>query len=152
MRPEPASPRTFQADDPLRDVFVVGVDSDADLFHAASQWGLIVLYARVMMSAETGRSRGFGFVRYATPEEARKGVRLLDGSHYRSRVLHAAHVDPVRVATSQKRSTGPPSRSRSKRPMPGFRPSLVVGLRNASATAPVSSTIAASLPRNRSGD
>ena len=84
--------RTFQADDPTRDVLVAGVDQDEELFHLAGRFGT-VLYARVMRERETGRSRGFGFVRYATPEDAQKGIAGLRGLAIRSRVLHAAPVD-----------------------------------------------------------
>jgi RNA recognition motif-containing protein len=95
--------RTFQADDPLRDVFVVGLDSDEELFHIAARFGT-VLYARVMTDRE-GASRGFGFVRYATPEDARKGVKALDGLAVRSRILHAS---PLRPPANASRAKGTP--------------------------------------------
>ncbi len=97
--------RTFQADDPLRDVFVVGVDSDQKLFQVASQYG-VVLYARVMTDRE-GASRGFGFVRYATPEDARKGVKALEGLAVGTRVLHASPLRPPANASRAKGRPGP---------------------------------------------
>jgi RNA recognition motif-containing protein len=89
--------RTFQADDPLRDVFVAGVDDDEELFHLAARFGT-VLYARIMRESQTGRSRGFGFVRYATPEDARKGIAALNGLAVRSRVLRASPLRPALYA------------------------------------------------------
>jgi RNA recognition motif-containing protein len=92
--------RTFQADDPLRDVFVVGLDDDQELFHIASRAGS-VLYARIVRDRETGSSRGFGFVRYATPEEARKGVKALNGLAVRSRILRASPLRAGRADASR---------------------------------------------------
>jgi RNA recognition motif-containing protein len=85
--------------DPLRDVFVVGLDVDQELFLLAAKHG-VVLDAKIVRDHK-GQSRGFGFVRYATPEDARKGIAALDGlalagrggSQWR-RVLHASPLRP----------------------------------------------------------
>jgi len=94
--------RQFQADDPDRDVFVVGVDDDQELFHLASSFG-ICLTSRIMRFAKTGESRGFGFVRMATPEEAERAVQGLEGLKVGGRTLHAKRVDPVHVARTQRK-------------------------------------------------
>lgn len=39
----------------------------------------IFLAARVIVDRETGRSRGFGFITYATPEDASSAIQALDG-------------------------------------------------------------------------
>lgn len=39
----------------------------------------INVVARIITDRETGRSRGFGFVTYATPEEASSAIQGLDG-------------------------------------------------------------------------
>jgi transformer-2 protein len=89
--------RTFQADDPLRDVFVVGVDDDEELFHLAARFG-VCLNSRVMRSRETGESRGFGFIRMATPAEATRAMQGLEGLKVRGRTLHASPVTPAHVS------------------------------------------------------
>jgi cold-inducible RNA-binding protein len=38
-----------------------------------------VTSAQVIMDRQTGRSRGFGFVEYATEEEAEKAIKELNG-------------------------------------------------------------------------
>ena len=38
-----------------------------------------VVSAQVIMDRQTGRSRGFGFVEYATEEEAEKAIKELNG-------------------------------------------------------------------------
>ena len=98
--------RTFQADDPKRDVFVVGIDHDEELFHLASRFG-VCLNARVMRERETGRSRGFGFIRYRTAAEAIKAVKAIDGLKYQARILHARPVDPTRAANIVKGNRTP---------------------------------------------
>jgi RNA recognition motif-containing protein len=89
--------RTFQADNPETDVFVVGVDDDASLFHLASRFGTC-LNARIMRSRDSGQSRGFGFIRMATAIEAKAAVRGLEGLKEGSRTLHARPVDERHVS------------------------------------------------------
>ncbi len=43
--------------------------------------------ARVIMDRETQRSRGFGFVEMATPEEAGKAVETLNEKQFQGRAL-----------------------------------------------------------------
>ena len=46
-----------------------------------------VLSAKVMKEGPTGRSRGFGFVEFATAEEAANAIAKLDGSVWEGRVV-----------------------------------------------------------------
>jgi RNA recognition motif-containing protein len=49
--------------------------------------GLTVTSAKVMMDRETGRSRGFGFVEFGTPEEAQKALAQFNGQQFMGRPL-----------------------------------------------------------------
>ena len=46
-----------------------------------------VLSAKVMKEGHGGRSRGFGFVEFATAEEAQRAIAQLDGSVWEGRVI-----------------------------------------------------------------
>lgn len=43
--------------------------------------------ATVITDRETGRSKGFGFVEYATPEEANKAIEMFNGKDFEGRKL-----------------------------------------------------------------
>ena len=83
-----------------------GIDTDAlhDLF---AEYGGIT-DAIVLADRETGRSRGFGFVTFESPESAKKAIEGLDGVEVDGR--------PLRVNEAQERS----DRGDSRRG--GFRP------------------------------
>jgi small subunit ribosomal protein S18 len=51
-----------------------------------SQVGTVVS-AKVMKEGQGGRSRGFGFVEFSTPEEAAGAITKLDGSTWEGRVI-----------------------------------------------------------------
>lgn len=46
-----------------------------------------VVSAKVMKEGHGGRSRGFGFVEFGTPEEAQKAIQELDGTTWEGRVI-----------------------------------------------------------------
>lgn len=46
-----------------------------------------VLSAKVMKEADTGRSRGFGFVEMGTSEDAQRAIKDLDGTVWEGRVI-----------------------------------------------------------------
>jgi RNA recognition motif-containing protein len=46
-----------------------------------------VVEANLMMDRMTGRSRGFAFVTYATPEEAQKAIEAMHGAQLDGRAL-----------------------------------------------------------------
>ncbi|KAF7822824.1 organelle RRM domain-containing protein 2, mitochondrial [Senna tora] len=54
------------------------------LREAFSQFGEVV-HARVMTDRLSGVSKGFGFVKYTTKEEAAKGIKGMDGKYARNR-------------------------------------------------------------------
>jgi len=56
--------------------------------------GFVVDEVKIIMSAEDGRSRGFGFITFRTEEEASRALWKLDGASYLGRVLHAAVAVP----------------------------------------------------------
>jgi ribosomal protein S18 len=64
-----------------------------------------VLSAKVMKEGQGGRSRGFGFVEFATDEEAEKAIKELDGSVWEGRVVK------VSEDRSARRSEGDTDRS-----------------------------------------
>jgi RNA recognition motif-containing protein len=93
----------FHANDPTRDLFVGNFAyhlEDQDLFHLAVTYGP-VLRARVVRDRTTGRSKGCGFVRYASPEDAKKAVKALDGLVFCNRVLRARPVNPPIQTTAK---------------------------------------------------
>lgn len=70
------------------------------LREAFASTGGTVVDARVVRDRETGNSRGFGFVEYATEAEAEAAVTALDGQELDGR--------PLRVNIAQDRPSGPP--------------------------------------------
>ncbi|OEL18191.1 hypothetical protein BAE44_0020792 [Dichanthelium oligosanthes] len=77
--PKPPTPRP-QAD-PSPNLFVSGLSkrtSTEGLRKAFAEFGEVV-HARVVTDRVTGFSKGFGFVRYASTEEAEKGREGMDG-------------------------------------------------------------------------
>lgn len=78
--------------------------TDADLEEVFSQYGVIES-ANVISDRETGRSRGFGFVKFED-EAAAKSALSLDGTQMGGRAL--------KVNEAQER-TGGPSRGNNRR-------------------------------------
>jgi hypothetical protein len=101
-------------DDTERDIFVSGLDSDQELYHLASRYG-VVLNVRILRDQE-GVSKGMGFARYHLAADAIKGVAGLDGLHIRRRILHCRPVTvqprpghPVSIPAYQGRGDKPAS-------------------------------------------
>jgi RNA recognition motif-containing protein len=65
---------------------------------AFSEGGRNVTHVSIITDRETGRSRGFGFVEFATDEEAASAVGVFDGQLVDGR--------PLRVNEAQERSAG----------------------------------------------
>jgi RNA recognition motif-containing protein len=60
--------------------------TENDLQEAFAPHGQVV-EANLMMDRMTGRSRGFAFVTYATPEEAQKAIEAMHGAQLDGRAL-----------------------------------------------------------------
>lgn len=54
-----------------------------------------VTSANVITDKMTGRSRGFGFVEYATDEEARAAIEMFDGKELGGRSLVVSEAKPM---------------------------------------------------------
>lgn len=68
-------------------LFVGSLDwgvSDRDLEDLFAQYGE-VLESKVILDRDTGRSRGFGFVTLAQPDQAEEALRELDGAEFKGR-------------------------------------------------------------------
>lgn len=57
-----------------------------DLKEAFSQHGEVV-YTKVITDRETGRSKGFGFVEFSSPEEAQKARDAMNGAEMEGRTI-----------------------------------------------------------------
>jgi RNA recognition motif-containing protein len=60
--------------------------TENDLHEAFAAHGTVV-EANLMMDRMTGRSRGFAFVTFSTPEEAQKAIAALNGAQMDGRAL-----------------------------------------------------------------
>jgi cold-inducible RNA-binding protein len=60
--------------------------TENDLQEAFAAHGQVV-EANLMMDRMTGRSRGFAFVTYSTPEEAQKAIAAMNGAQLDGRAL-----------------------------------------------------------------
>lgn len=75
-------------------IFVGGLSYDTrdeDLHQAFSAFGTPTS-ATVVTDRETGRSRGFGFVEFASADEARKAISGMDGKELQGRTLNVAEA------------------------------------------------------------
>lgn len=81
-------------------LFVGGLSwntTDSDLMGAFSRFGEVT-DAKVITDRDTGRSRGFGFVTFATDEAASKAMTEMDGAELDSR--------KIRVNAAERRERG----------------------------------------------
>ena len=72
-----------------KSLFVAGLDfsmTSEDLKELFGQYGTVE-YAKVATDFGTGRSRGFGFVDMATPEDATKCIQMLNDTTHMNRQL-----------------------------------------------------------------
>ncbi|KAE8699924.1 Glycine-rich RNA-binding protein 3 [Hibiscus syriacus] len=80
---------------PSSKLFVGGISYQTDeqsLREAFSKYGEVI-YARVIVDRETGRSRGFGFVSYTSTEDASSAIQALDGRELDGRQVKVAYAD-----------------------------------------------------------
>ncbi|KAK2987211.1 hypothetical protein RJ640_013829 [Escallonia rubra] len=76
-------------------IFVGGLSYNTDetgLRDAFAMYGE-VYDARVIVDRETQRSRGFGFVTFATPEDASAAIQALDGKELHGRVVRVNYAN-----------------------------------------------------------
>lgn len=90
---------------PSTTLFVSGLNkrtTSEKLLEAFSKFGEVE-HARVVTDRASGYSKGFGFVRYRTTEEAKEGMSKMDGQFLDGWVIFAEYARP----------RGPPERSSS---------------------------------------
>jgi len=78
-------------------LFVGGVSfntTDDGLRDAFAQAGNVTS-AQIIKDRETGRSKGFGFVEYATDEEAAKGVEMWNNKELDGRAIRVSEARPM---------------------------------------------------------
>lgn len=60
--------------------------TEEQLREAFGAWNVVEL--NIIKDQATGRSRGFGFVKFATPEEAEKAVQAMNGKDVQGRAMN----------------------------------------------------------------
>ncbi len=60
---------------------------DAQLTALFGADGRQVTSVKVMIDRETGRSRGFGFIEMASPDDAQRAIEVLNGKEFMGRAL-----------------------------------------------------------------
>lgn len=66
--------------------------SNDDLKNWVRDQGFAVDEVKIILSAEDGRSRGFGFVTFRTEEDAARALTELEGANCLGRTLHVAEA------------------------------------------------------------
>lgn len=86
--------------------------TDESLASAFAVHGAVV-DARVIYDRESGRSRGFGFVTYADPEEADAAARAMNGAELDGRAIRVNHAEerPNPRRRSEREDSVPASRN-----------------------------------------
>lgn len=88
----------FAPAEPNQKLFIGGLAwaaTDEDLRAAFAEFGEVV-QASVVKYPDTGRSKGFGFVEFATVEEATKAKEGMDGQDIAGRPIKADFARPSR--------------------------------------------------------
>ncbi|XP_074303549.1 organelle RRM domain-containing protein 2, mitochondrial-like [Silene latifolia] len=103
---QPAAPVA----DPSPNLFVSGLSkrTTTDGLHEAfSKFGQVV-HAKVVTDHVSGFSKGFGFVKYATTEEAKSGIEGMNGAFLDGWVIFAEFAKPRPAPAYQQQSRSPP--------------------------------------------
>ncbi|XP_003562947.2 organelle RRM domain-containing protein 2, mitochondrial [Brachypodium distachyon] len=106
----PPPPAARPAAEPCNNLFVSGLNKRTTtdgLREAFSKFGQVT-EARVITDRISGYSRGFGFVKYATVEEAGEGIKGMDGKFLDGWVIFAEYAKQ-REAQQPPQSAGTPS-------------------------------------------
>lgn len=77
------------------------------LHEAFAKFGEVV-QAKVVTDRVSGFSKGYGFVRYATTEDARAGIQGMDGKFLDGWVIFAEFARPRAPPAVQQPNNGPP--------------------------------------------
>jgi RNA recognition motif-containing protein len=88
--------KDFQPNEPNQKLFIGGLAwaaTDEDLEKAFSAFGQLVS-ASVVRYPDTGRSKGFAFVEFATVEEAEKAQKEMDGKEIAGRAIKVDFARP----------------------------------------------------------
>ncbi|KAG6496527.1 hypothetical protein ZIOFF_044394 [Zingiber officinale] len=80
------------------------------LREAFSKFGQVI-YARVVTDRLSGYSKGFGFVRYSTLEEAAQGITGMDGKFLDGWVIFAEYARPRLPPPDQTQAPPPPQQT-----------------------------------------
>ncbi|KAG1365382.1 organelle RRM domain-containing protein 2, mitochondrial [Cocos nucifera] len=106
--PPPAA--AVPAAEPSPNLFISGLSkrtTSEGLREAFSKFGQVV-QARVVTDRVSGYSKGFGFVRYATVEEAAEGIKGMDGKFLDGWVIFAEYARPRPPPQGQPQPQTPP--------------------------------------------
>ncbi|KGN57946.1 organelle RRM domain-containing protein 2, mitochondrial [Cucumis sativus] len=94
--PLPPSAQQREVAEPSTNLFVSGLSkrtTTEKLHEAFAKFGEVA-HARVVTDRVTGYSKGFGFVKYATLEDAAKGIEGMDGKFLDGWVIFAEYARP----------------------------------------------------------
>ncbi|XP_074296377.1 organelle RRM domain-containing protein 2, mitochondrial-like isoform X2 [Silene latifolia] len=103
---QPAAPVA----DPSPNLYVCGLNkrTTTDGLHEAfSKFGEVV-HAKVVTDHVSGFSKGFGFVKYATTEEAKSGIEGMNGAFLDGWVIFAEFAKPRPAPAYQQQNGSPP--------------------------------------------
>ena len=89
-------------------LFVGGLSftTSNDSLRAAFARHGVVVSAAVMTDRETGRSRGFGFVEMATPEDAEQAISKLNGTSVDGRTIQVERAKSPGAGGGERRGGG----------------------------------------------
>ncbi|KAL6656725.1 hypothetical protein ACP70R_004505 [Stipagrostis hirtigluma subsp. patula] len=111
----PPPPAARPAAEPSKNLFVSGLSkrtSSEKLREAFSKFGQVV-EAKVITDRISGYSRGFGFVKYATVEEAGEGIKGMDGKFLDGWVIFAEYA-------KAREAPQPPQQTEPSTPSAGY--------------------------------
>ncbi|KAK9133624.1 hypothetical protein Scep_013152 [Stephania cephalantha] len=109
--PNPAAAAAPPQAEPSTNLFVSGLNKRTTtdgLREAFSKFGEVA-HARVVTDPVHGYSKGFGFVRYTTLDEAAEGIKGMDGKFLDGWVIFAEYARPRQPRPPPGENGAPPS-------------------------------------------
>lgn len=70
--------------------------TDADLKRFMEEKGLTVKEVKIISDKFSGRSKGFGFAEFDTPEQAQQAIDVLNGQELNGRALRVSKAQKMR--------------------------------------------------------